>query len=378
MKSKLKIAFVYDDSLDGSEGVAQYVKNLGSWLHKRGHRISYLVGQTSADKYDDSPIYSLAKNIKVRFNGNHLSIPLRASLNGIDIALNYEKPDIVHIQMPHSPLMGQKIIARAHKNSTIIGTFHIFPANLLVSISSRLLKILYGRRLNSIDQILSVSPPAQQFAQKAFGLSSTVVPNMVDVSRFKDGASSPTNSIVFLGRLVERKGAKYLIEAFSIIAKDDPTLRLLIAGDGPDKQSLINRVAELDLTKKIEFLGFVSEEKKINLLSSARIACFPSLYGESFGIVLIEAMAAGAQVVIGGNNPGYASVLKDSRTLFNPKDVNEFASKMNYLLKDKPQANALHKYQQTEFKKYDIETVGAAIEQIYYQQIAKTADRRHN
>jgi phosphatidylinositol alpha-mannosyltransferase len=203
---------------------------------------------------------------------------------------------------------------------------------------------------------------------------------MVDVSKFNEQnkQSGNSNNIVFVGRLVERKGAKYLIKAFSLILKNHPTMNLLIAGDGPDKLSLMNQAKQLGIADKVSFLGFISEQEKSQLLSTARIACFPSLYGESFGIVLIEAMAAGAQVVMGGDNQGYRSVLKDSKTLFDPRDIKNFAAKLSAILEDEQQAGLLHQYQQAEYKQYDIEVVGSTIEQIYYQQIAKTTNRRHN
>src|SRR5581483_312331 len=101
------------------------------------------------------------------------------------------------------------------------------------------------------------------------------------------------HKIVFLGRLVERKGVKYLIKAFNLLERNLPDAHLVIAGDGPQRPALEALVKEYNLQAKVSFLGYIEEEDKPSILASAAVACFPSLYGESFGIVLAEAMAAG-------------------------------------------------------------------------------------
>lgn len=372
-KDKLNISFVYDDSLDGSEGVAQYVKTLGKWLSDQGHRVSYLVGQTKIDNHHGGQVISLAKNIKVSFNANKLSVPVLASTKKTKLALKQFQPDILHVQMPHSPLMAQKVINHKSAKTAVLGTFHIVPASKMVTAGSKLLRLSYLGGLKKFDAVISVSAPAAQFAKQIFGLETKVVPNMVELIRFKTGDfKNEVGRIVFLGRLVERKGCEYLIRAFCEVQKNLPDARLVIAGDGPQKNNLKKLCYELGIENGVEFLGFIEEKDKPKLLASADIACFPSLYGESFGIVLVEAMAAGAGIVMGGDNLGYKSVLGDNlQVLFNPNDINEFAQKLLRNLTDKSLAQQIHLKQQKLVKKYDVEQVGPAIERIYYQLIAK-------
>ncbi len=376
---KLNIAFLYDDSLDGSEGVANQVKLLGGWMSARGHKVSYFGGETKLKDWHGGKVYSLAKNVRVRFNGNRLSIPLPAKKAAIRRALAVEKPDILHVQMPHSPFMSQRVIDAAG-NTPAVGTFHIFPAGNLVRVGARLLRLAYHGRLSKIGEVVSVSSAAQEFAKSSFKLKTSVVPNMVDIKQFKvQKASIKPNQVVFLGRLVDRKGCAQLIQAFSSVKQHIPEARLVIAGDGPQRNQLEFLAKRLGLGTSVEFLGFVSEQQRRQLLASAAVACFPSLYGESFGIVLIEAMAAGSGVVLAGNNPGYASIMGAiPETMFDPRDPKALGDKILLFLGDNQLSTSVHESQAKLVKQFDVNNVGPQIEALYERAIDKTAGTRHN
>ena len=376
---KLSIAFLYDDSLDGSEGVTNQVKILGGWLSGRGHKVSYLVGETKIKTWQDGKVYSLAKNVRVKFNGNYLSIPLPARISLIKNALTDAKPDVLHVQMPHSPLMSQKVINMAWPTPAV-GTFHIYPASALVRFGAKILKLAYLKGLSKISEVVSVSSAAQQFASDSFKLKTTVIPNMVDISKIdKPSVKKMPQTIVFLGRLVSRKGCAQLIEAFELVSGHLPQARLIIGGDGPERQKLEALSGKLGVTDKVEFRGFLGEQQKFELLAGAQIACFPSLYGESFGIVLIEAMAAGSGVVLAGDNPGYASVMAGiPEALFDPRDKQQFADIIISYLSNQALSDSTHKAQSQLVKKFDIDTVGPQIEALYLRAIDKASKTRHN
>ncbi|MEX2007037.1 MAG: glycosyltransferase family 4 protein [Candidatus Saccharimonadales bacterium] len=381
-ESALRIGFVFDDSLDSPAGVATYVKTLGSWLSSQGHDVRYLVGQTHLPEHAGGKVYSLAKNIVVDFNGNRLSVPLPASPAPILRSLRAEDFDVLHVQMPHSPFFANRVIKLAGPHPAVIGTFHIFPAGRTVSAGSRLLKLSYGRSLRRFDKIISVSEPAAAFAKKAFGLKSEVVPNVIDLSQFNrlpKYFSRPRRQVVFLGRLVERKGCGYLLKAFAKVHKKLPDARLIIAGDGPDKAKLVRKAKRLGVSKAVTFRGFVTEAEKTKLLANADIACFPSTGGESFGIVLLEAMAAGSGVVLAGGNPGYRSVMGPQKDLLiEPKETAAFAAQLYKLLSDNLLAHRLHIWQRDVVRQYDVDVIGPRILQIYSKAIAKRAKSRHN
>ena len=107
---KLKVGLVLDDSLDRNDGVQQYVRALGGWLADQGHTVHYLAGQSRAD---GKTVHSLSRNVNVRFNGNRLSMPLPANAGPIKALLAKEKYDVLHVQMPYSPLMAGKVISNA-------------------------------------------------------------------------------------------------------------------------------------------------------------------------------------------------------------------------------------------------------------------------
>lgn len=380
---KLSVAFLFDDTLDSSDGVAQYVKTVGSWLSQQGHTVSYMVGQTQSSSWRGGKIYPLSKNLRISWAGNKLSIPLYPRFDSINSVLSSNDFDVVHAQLPFSPLMAKQVIDRLHSSTALVGTFHVFPANKLSEVGSLFLKILYGKSLNRFDRQLSVSSAARKYAKESFSIESEVVPNAVDISKFKPAKTSnykdKPKKIVFLGRLVARKGCIYLLKAFESVRKQNPSVELIIAGDGPEGPRLKKYVKDKVLGDSVKFIGYVEENDKPALLADASIACYPSLYGESFGIVLIEAMAAGAGVVIGGNNPGYKSTLGEGAYLtFDPKDTGKFSTILNILLNNAELSKSLHRAQQDEVKKFDVNIVGPQVATAYIQAIDKRKSEGHN
>lgn len=373
----MKIGFVLDDSLDKSDGVQQYVLTLGTWFHSQGHEVHYLVGHT--ERTDVHNIHSLSRTVQLRFNQNRVATPRPASSKKIHQILEAEEFDVIHVQMPHSPLLAARVVKQASQSTAVFGTFHIIPYSRLEATAARILRILLRRNLKRFDKIYSVSVPAQRFARKAFKLRTRVLPNVVNLQRY--AAEKPlrqyqddTITIVFLGRLVERKGCMHLLKAVNRLHQKHQTerIRVLICGKGPLKPSLEAYVHAHHLGHIVRFIGFVDEKAKARYLASADIAVFPSTGGESFGIVLIESMAAGAGVVIGGNNLGYKSVLgAQPEALFDPSDTDEFAKSLHHFISSKRARSVLHKRQQESVKAYDVRTVGSKLLKDYETAIAK-------
>lgn len=360
-----------DDSLDRGDGVQQYVLTLGDWLSKNGHKVHYLVGQTK--RHDLPNVHSLSRNISVRFNGNRMSMPRPAPKEPIAKLLYKEQFDVLHVQMPYSPWLAGRIINATPEQTALVGTFHILPYGGVQYRAAQLLSWWSRRSTARLAKIWSVSEPAREFAEQ-LGISSTVLPNMVDLSRFKKAKLLKTSDshfkMVFLGRLVERKGCAELLQALRVLTTTTHDVHLTICGDGPDRAALESYVAEHHLKDHVTFTGYIAEGAKAGYLAAADLAVFPSLGGESFGIVLIEAMAAGAGVVVGGNNPGYASVLGSlPRCLVNAHDTVSFARQLKRLHDDPKLRQQLHKDQQALVKQYDASVVGQKLVS-YYQDIS--------
>lgn len=368
--SQLKIGFVLDDGLDAEDGVQAYILTIGTWLEKRGHEIHYLVGETN--RKDIKHLHSMAKNIKVTFNGNKLTIPLPASKKRIQTLLKTEKFDILHIQVPYSPFFGAKVVSNAPALTAVVGTFHILPYGTLSEVGTRVLGRVLQRNLRRFDEQLSVSEAARDFALKTFKIPTVVVPNMVNVAAYTPAKEfKRINSklrIVFVGRLVERKGCQYLLQALGRLYTQHPGVdfELIVCGKGPLLDELKQSVEEHNLSGKVDFKGFVSQKEKISYLQSADIAIFPAYGGESFGIVLIEAIAARAGCVIAGNNPGYASVVGGiPNALVEVRNTEHFADSLYALMTKAELRNKIHEAQQKMINNYDVNTVGKKIESIY-------------
>jgi phosphatidyl-myo-inositol alpha-mannosyltransferase len=377
-QSPLRIGLLFDDSLDRMDGVQQYVKSLGGYFTAQGHHVAYLVGQTAMTEYQNAPVYSLSKNIRVTFNHNRLSMPVWASGRHIKQALAKEELDIVHVMVPYSPLMAGKVIRRFSAHGPLVGTFHIMPAGGLSALGSRLLAIASPGKKKFMNHF-AVSEPAARFAASHFGIEAEVLPNVVDVARFNVAPARPALAegkahVVFLGRLVRRKGCMVLLQALDLIRAQGQldAMHVTILGDGPDKEQLLSFAAEHSLLSHVTFHGYVDEALKPALLASADVAVFPSLGGESFGIVLLEAMAAGAGAVIGGNNPGYNSVLSHCGTpeaLFAPT-ATELAQVLQRFALNSADRNSLHVKQQAALRQFDVRTVGNRLIDVYHDAIA--------
>ncbi|MCA9348218.1 glycosyltransferase family 4 protein [Candidatus Saccharibacteria bacterium] len=373
MSSKmLKIGFVLDDTLDKPDGVQQHVLTVGKWLTEQGHEVHYLVANTVRTDIDN--IHSLGKFVSLHYNKNNVRTPVPASRRKIKKLLAKHQFDVLHVQLPYSPFLSKQIINNAPEGTAIVGTFHILPASRLHGYSNRALKLLLGKSLQKFDKIVAVSEPAVHFARRAYGVSAEYLPNPIDINIFRAGKRIPEFNarklnIVFLGRLVKRKGLLELIDAYNHISDDlAKKTRLLICGKGPLKQRA-NHSVRVD--RDVKFLGFVPERDKPNYLASADIAVFPSTGGESFGIVLIEAMAAGAKSVIGGHNPGYASILAPQPyLLFDPSSREAFVEQLELFIQDDKLRARMHDWQQLAVEQYDISVVGPKIVKLYKEAMA--------
>jgi phosphatidylinositol alpha-mannosyltransferase len=367
----LKVGFVLDDSLDTPDGVQQYILTLGNWLKTQGHDVHYIVGQTKRTDMDG--IHSIGRNVKVRFNQNRMSMPLPVSRKAIRTLLRREDFDVLHVQLPYSPFLAGRVIKEAPGNTAVVGTFHIAPHSRMVHTANHLLRVLTRRSLKRFDEIMSVSPVAQSFAKATFGIKSQIIPNTVELSSYMSATALPQykaeQTIVFVGRLVERKGCQHLLRAIAYMQKHetfDHAYKVVICGFGPLEAQLKEYVRANNLESIVEFKGFIEEIDKPRYMASADIAVFPSTGGESFGIVLVEAMAAARGAVIAGNNPGYSSVMaKHPEALFDPKDEAGLASTIATLLRNPDKRKAAHAWQLSEVRQYGTSEVGNKVVAVY-------------
>jgi len=377
MATKLKIGLILDTSLDPMDGVQQYVVGIGEWLRAQGHEVHYLVGQTEQRQLAN--IHSLSRNVGVVFNGNRTTIPLPANRRKLRRFIKEQAFDVLHVQTPHHPLMAQHLIGAAGPRTAVVATFHILPYGRLSRWGNKALALWLRPSLKRIDIMLSVSPAAARFEEASFGLPSQVLPNVVDYPRFHDAQPLPqyddsTTTILFLGRLVPRKGCLLLLKAAAELKKNTelPAFRLVICGTGPMEKQLRAFSEQHDLQKIVTFVGFVEEAIKPRYYASADIAVFPSNGGESFGIVLLEAMASGRAVVLAGNNPGYHSVMEPQpELLFDPTNPAELADKLRTYLLNPALRQQSADWGEAYTAEFDVNTVGRRLEAVYQKALRK-------
>lgn len=365
MSKKLTIGLLLDDSLDRSDGVQQAVLAIGEKLRSRGHDVHYIV--TDTVRSDIQNIHAVGSYLSMQFNGNSVRTPKPASSSRINSLLQEVQFDVLHVQMPFSPFMSAKVLKKASEHVVRVGTFHILPHNAMATYGTKALGIVMHRSIQSLDHHFAVSQPAKEFMDSSFSVDGRVLPNPVDYAFFHgfEKQKNDKKQIVFVGRFEDRKGVKELIDAYANLPSGlRNNTELTMISKGPLHEEMKQKAHDLGVD--IHFPGFVTEDEKAQALANADIAVFPSISGESFGIVLTEAMSAGAGITIGGNNPGYASVLHEwPETLFNPQDVEEFSSILQHYLEDEDDRSRIGALQHKAVKQYDIEFVVDELEKVY-------------
>lgn len=365
----MRIGLVLDESFDNPDGVQQYMRQVGQWLTVQGHEVHYLVGQTK--RSDIKNIHSMSRNVRVKFNGNWLSIPLPVSRKKLAATLDELKLDVLHIQTPYSPFMAGRLMQLAGDSTAVVGTFHILPYSWLANVGSVALRLLNARSARRFDAMMAVSEPAREFAHLRYGFDCQVVPNTFDDHLFAaaKAAGGTHKNIVFLGRLVKRKGALYLLQAISHLRREHrfpADWRVIIGGKGGLVNDIEQYIDAHELADIVTLSGFISEADKPNFLAQADIAVFPSTGGESFGISLLEAMAASRGVVLAGDNPGYRSVMTGlEEQLIHPSDAAAFADTLAYWMQQQDRRDVQATAQRTYVKRFDESVVGPAIEAVY-------------
>ncbi len=375
----MKIALVIDDALARPDGVQEYVRTMGRAMGERGHEVHVLCsGEAGSPPVGVAAVHSLTSNIGVTFNGNGLRTPRPASRQRLREHLTAEHYDVVHVQTPHSPFFAARVVREARRvqggDVRIVATFHILPDGVVSEWATRALGLTLRRNLRLFDAFAAVSAPAAAFALRAFDIDASVIPNAVRVDEIAAQAAAqpwPPDPqrravIAFLGRLVERKGAVELVEAVAALPVDvRDKVALRIGGKGP----LAGRIEELVVSHRlgdtVSLEGFVADDAKPGFMAAADLAVFPATGGESFGIVLTEAMAAGAGAVLGGDNPGYAWTLDNPAAVIDPRDTTAFAARLATLVADREERTAIHAQQAARVRDFDVSVVARRVLSLY-------------
>lgn len=365
----MRVAIVSPYALDVAGGVQGHVRALAAALRRAGDDVLVLGpsrdGRRLADPSDEpngdarqlsGPLRVVGATTSVPANGSRAPVALgpRAAAR-LRRTLRSAAPDVVHVHEPLVPVLGPAAMLAGV--GALVATFH-------ASAESGALPRLYrsvrgpGRRIvGRAHALTAVSPVAAAFHTHALGLDPailTVVPNGVDVARFAPRGGSRDRSgsdrrrgeevLVFLGRLEHRKGADVAVRAFLRLAAGRPGLRLRVLGDGPLRPVLerLRAAAPSDVAARLDLDGRVEPAALPRALADAEVAVLPARGGESFGIVLLEAMASGLAIVA-SDIPGYRDVARDGReaVLAPPGDDAALAAAVARVLDDADLAGRL-------------------------------------
>ena len=339
----MKIALVspYDHAVPG--GVSVHINKLSAQFRERGHDTRVIAPCSAPETIDDDYFIPMGRPVPVPSGGSIARVSFSVWLTPqIKDVLQRENFDVVHLHEPFSgfvPLEALRLTASMDIPN--LGTFHSFQGTWLYHVGAKRVVKRYFRKLQGR---IAVSRPAYQYISGHFPAEYRIIPNGIDVDEFADAEPFPhlddgMINLLFVGRLEKRKGLKYLLGAFSKLKWDWPNLRLLIVGAGNPDEDSYRIMAERNL-QDVVFLGGVSDEDKARYFKSADIFCSPATGRESFGIVLLEAMAAGKPVVA-TNIDGYASVITDGAEglLVDPKRDDALADAISTLL-ERPELRA--------------------------------------
>jgi len=326
----------YDMGVPG--GVQDQVTRLARWLRAEGHAVK-VVGPGHCDL---PGFVSLGPTTVIPANGAKTPVALARGVGNAVLAALADV-DVAHVHEPLMPQVSLAVLRRA--TVPLVGTFHSDVSRVGAGIY-RLGKPLTSRwfkRLNVMTAVSSVAARVVEYTGRV-----RIIPNGIDVADYAPAAKR-ADSVIFLGRNDERKGLHVLLEAWPLIRAAQPEATLTVVGAdpvGPPRSG-------------VTFVGRVSEAEKIAHLAAASICCAPNLSGESFGIVLAEAMAAGCAVVASAL-PGFVSVAGDAARLVAPGDADGLAGAVIALLDTPNDIGALGKAARLRVQRFDGSVVAAA------------------
>lgn len=310
---KIGLVSPYDYSHPG--GVVNHISHLAHNFSQMGHEVRIIAPcLKDEDRYFDENLKAVGRPLPIPYGGSIARIPLSPWLPvQIRRTLRHEKFDILHLHEPFAPLLC--VSALAQSNCTNVGTFHACHNR---SRSYYVSKPVIKRWMKKLHGKITVSKAALNYIYKYFPSEEyRIIPNGIDVQTFspegpvrKEFIDGKLN-ILFVGRLEKRKGLGHLLNACAILKRSFSNFRIIVVGPGTRLRPRYQEQAkELELDD-IVFTNFVSAAELPEYYRTADIYCAPATGGESFGIVLLEAMACG-KPVIASNIEGYATVLSHS------------------------------------------------------------------
>jgi len=356
----VRVAIVCPYAWDRFGGVQTHIASLARSLRARGYDATIVAPQAS--------IAELEPEEGVRIVGRAVPIPANGSMapvsfgpvagQGVRTALEELEPDVIHLHEPLIPSLS--MLALRHPVAPTVGTFH---ASAESSFGYRAATPWLERTIRRLTVRTVVSEAARVLISRYFPGDYLVTPNGVEVARFQvpgvlDAGSPPR--VLFFGRIEPRKGLEVLIEAMTFLRDLAPTL--VVAGSGPGSRAAAARARRLGIEAR--WLGRISDADKARAFRSCEVYCAPGLGGESFGIVLLEAMAAGAPVVC-SDLPAFSAVAGDAALLVPADEPSLLAEALREVITDAKVADGLRAAGRRVAARFDWSHLALEVERAY-------------
>ncbi len=373
----MKIALVspYDYPYPG--GVTEHIAHLEEQFTRLGHEVKIIAPSSSSDAECRAKgnVLKVGSVVPIPSNGSVARITLSLRLSGrVKRILREEAFDVVHLHEPLTPALPLTVLHHSH--AVNIGTFHRYGGTHVMYYYG---KPILKRFFNKLDGRIAVSEPALRFISRHFDAKYIIIPNGIDlrtfnsqvppIERLRDGKLN----LLFVGRLEKRKGFSYLLRAFARVKREMPNVRLLVVGPYHEKnQRRYEAFIERHDLADVVFVGYVSKADLARYYRTCDVFCAPSTGGESFGIILLEAMAAGKPIVA-SDIDGYRSVMQSGREglLVPPKDDEALAAGILSLLRDPDRRAAMGSLGSVTAQQYSWEKVAARV-LAYYKAVLHT------
>ncbi|MGI8871283.1 MAG: glycosyltransferase family 4 protein [Candidatus Limnocylindria bacterium] len=371
---KIGIVTPYGYPLPG--GVNEHVRYTYEAMRRMGHDVWIITSKYGKQRESEGHVIRLGTGWAVPANGSvgRVTLGWRFKQQAREI-LEAESFDILHYHEPFVPFLSPTVLDQSR--TVNVATFHAFGGfSPSYWFGSRVVRHLVAK----LDGRVAVSGAARHFINRYFPGDYRIIPNGVDLERYtgaepmeelRDG----TLNILFVGRLEDRKGLIHLLKAYNRLRKRHVDARLLVVGDGPRRREYRRWVA-VRRVRDVEFLGRVSDDAKARYFASADIFCAPSTGQESFGIVLLEAMAAGVPIVASDIH-GYKQVVQRDVQgfLVDPKNHRGLAAALYALAHDPELRDRMGEAGRARAPEYSWDRVTERIVDYYYEVRARAASR---
>ncbi|HVF52615.1 MAG TPA: glycosyltransferase family 4 protein [Actinomycetota bacterium] len=355
----MRIALVCPYAWDRPGGVQSHVRSLAGVLRRRDHEVLVVAPKADPNSRGEEGTTLLGRAVGIPANGSVAPItfgPLAAA--GVRSALKGFRPEVLHLHEPLIP--STSLHALMLSRTPALGTFHAASGS---SAGYRVAGMVLERAVRRLAIRSAVSEAARALVMRYFPGTYEITPNGIDLEPFLKASprarNAPQRSVLFLGRLEKRKGLEVLIRA---AARTGHPPEITVAGEGPEETRC--RALARDLGVPCEWRGEVATAELPRLYRSATVYCAPSLGGESFGIVLLEAMASGAPVIC-SDLDGYRMVGGDAVRLVPPGDHVALAGALDDVLGNERKQAALRRAGRERVKSFDWGALVEDVEELY-------------